>query len=394
MTDFLIKTFIRDYKNTDNASVRTAYGKFSSVIGIICNALLFMGKILAGTLSGSVAITADAFNNLSDASSSIISLLGFKLASKPADEEHPYGHGRYEYLAGLTVAVLIMVIGVELFQSSFKKIINPSPVEFRWISIVVLLLSIVLKLWMSYFNKKIGKRISSGTLIATAADSRNDVIATSGVLFASVFSYFTDINLDGWVGLAVALFILYSGFGLIRDTLDPLVGKAPEMAFVEEIQNKIISYPGVLGTHDLILHDYGPGRQFASVHVEMAAEEDVIVSHDVIDNIERDFLKEKGLHLIIHFDPIATKDSVIANIRQWLSEEVKIIDPMLTIHDLRVVPGTTHTNLIFDCVAPRGLEMTDGELRAAVSILVKKSYSIYHCSITIDRSYSPLPPVS
>ncbi len=392
--EILIKKFIKDYKNVDRASVRTDYGKFSSIVGIICNGLLFIGKILAGTLSGSVAITADAFNNLSDASSSIISLLGFKLASKPADEEHPYGHGRYEYLAGLTVAVLIMVIGVELFQGSFDKILKPTPVEFRWISIGVLLLSIALKLWMASFNKRIGKRISSQTLIATAADSRNDVIATSGVLFASVFSYFTNINLDGWVGLAVALFILYSGFGLIRDTLDPLVGKAPEMAFVEEIRNKILSYPGVLGTHDLILHDYGPGRQFASVHVEMAAEEDVIVSHDVIDNIERDFLKEKGLHLIIHFDPIATKDSEISNMRQWLSEEVKLIDPELTIHDLRIVPGTTHTNLIFDCVIPQSLKITDGELRTAISILVKKTYPDYYCVITVDRSYSPLPPVS
>ena len=393
MMEFLIRKFIKDYENVDKASVRTDYGKFSSVVGIICNVLLFISKILVGTLSGSVAITADAFNNLSDASSSIISLLGFKLASKPADEEHPYGHGRYEYLAGLTVAVLIMVIGVELFKSSFEKILKPTPVEFRWISVVVLLLSILLKLWMATFNKRIGKKISSGALIATAADSRNDVITTSGVLFASVFSHLTNINLDGWVGLAVALFILYSGFGLIRDTLDPLVGKAPEADFVEEIQNKILSYPGVLGTHDLILHDYGPGRQFASVHVEMAAEEDVIVSHDVIDNIERDFLKEKGLHLIIHFDPISTKDSVIANIRQWLSEEVKIIDPKLTIHDLRVVQGTTHTNLIFDCVAPRGLDMTDGELKAAIRILVKKTYSNYYCVITVDRSYSPLPPV-
>ena len=391
MVDFLIKNFIKDYENVQKPSVRTAYGKFSSLVGVFCNALLFAGKILVGTLSGSVAITADAFNNLSDASSSIISLLGFKLASKPADDDHPYGHGRYEYISGLTVSVLIMVIGVELFKSSFEKVLRPSPVEFSWLTAGVLLGSILLKLWMAYFNKNMGTKISSETLIATAADSRNDVITTSGVLLASLFSYFTNIDLDGYVGLAVALFILYSGFGLIKDTLNPLLGKAPDEELVRYIQEKILSYPGVLGTHDLMLHDYGPGRQFASVHVEMAAEEDVIVSHDVIDNIERDFLEKDRLNLIIHFDPIATKDTLTGSIRRWLSEEVKIIDPKLTIHDLRIVPGTTHTNLIFDCVAYNSLGITDGELKAAISALVKKSYPTYYCVITVDRSYASMP---
>ena len=269
MTKLLIKRFIKDYENTQNSDVRTAYGKFSSIVGIVCNAILFISKLIVGTLSASVSITADAVNNLSDASSSIISLLGFKLASRPADEEHPYGHGRYEYLSGLMVAVLIMVIGVELFKSSLDKVLHPSAVEFSWVTVGVLAFSILLKTWMALFNTKTGKMINSNTLIATAADSRNDVITTGAVLVAAILSHFIGFELDGWMGLGVAVFILYSGFGLVKDTLDPMLGKAPEDEQVEEIRQKILSYPGVLGTHDLMVHDYGPGRQFASVHVEI-----------------------------------------------------------------------------------------------------------------------------
>ena len=248
MTKLLIKRFIKDYENTQNSDVRTAYGKFSSIVGIVCNAILFISKLIVGTLSASVSITADAVNNLSDASSSIISLLGFKLASRPADEEHPYGHGRYEYLSGLMVAVLIMVIGVELFKSSLDKVLHPSAVEFSWVTVGVLAFSILLKTWMALFNTKTGKMINSNTLIATAADSRNDVITTGAVLVAAILSHFVGFELDGWMGLGVAVFILYSGFGLVKDTLDPMLGKAPENEQVEEIRQKILSYPGVLGT--------------------------------------------------------------------------------------------------------------------------------------------------
>ena len=381
-------------KNSDDIhspEVRTAYGKLSSCVGIACNALLFLGKMLVGTIFGSVSITADAVNNLSDASSSVISLFGFKLANKPADAEHAYGHGRYEYLSGLMVAVLIMVIGVELLRSSFEKILAPSPVAFSWISIAVLSFSVLLKLWMAYFNRKIGKKIDSQTLIATAADSRNDVIATVAVLAASLISHFASVELDGWMGLAVAIFILYSGFGLIRETLNPLLGRAPDPKLVQYIQQKIMSYPDVLGTHDLMIHDYGPGRQFGSVHVEMAAEGDVLKNHDVIDNIERDFLNHDNLHMIVHFDPIATTNPERDEIHCILNELLKEINPQLTFHDLRIVPGPTHTNVIFDCVVPHELQRKISELKNEISRRMREKNSNYFCVITIDTNFAALP---
>ena len=390
MTDFLTKKFIKDHENTQNSIVRAAYGKFAGTVGIICNIILFLLKIIIGTLSNSVSITADAVNNLSDASSSIISLLGFKLAEKPADTEHPYGHGRYEYLSGLTVAVLIIVIGVELLKSSIEKILNPSEVEFSAVLVCILVFSILLKLWMMVFNKKLGKKINSTTLEATSADSRNDVISTSAVLLASIISHFTSFELDGIIGLFVAVFILVSGIGLIKDTIDPMLGSAPSEEYVKEIRDKIMSYPEVLGMHDLMIHDYGPCRKFASVHVEMAAEENVIKSHDVIDNIEYDFLQNDGLHMIVHYDPILTKDSITADLRKELSELVKSIHPDLSIHDLRVVPGTTHTNLVFDCINIYHLNMSDAELKNKISKLVKEKHSDYNCVITIDKSYAPV----
>lgn len=392
MTQWLIRTFVKQPEQVSSPVVRTAYGKLSSWVGIGCNLLLFLGKLLSGLFSGSVSIMADAVNNLSDASSSIISLLGFKLASKPADAEHPYGHGRYEYLSGLTVSVLIIVIGLELLRSSFDKVLHPTPVEFSWVFIAVLGGSILLKLWMAAFNRRVGKTIQSEALIATAADSRNDVISTSAVLLAALLSHFASLNLDGWMGMAVGIFILYSGFGLVKDTLDPLLGKAPDPHLVQEIQQIILKAPGVLGTHDLMIHDYGPGRQFASVHVEMAAENDVLESHDVIDNLERQLQKELGLHAVIHFDPIITKDGVTNNLHAWLAQQVKTIHPELSIHDLRVVAGPTHTNLIFDCVVPHSLPMTGSQLRAAITALVQKTYPNYFCVITLDDSYAPLAP--
>ncbi len=391
MTKWLVRKLLHGQSATSDPQLRTACGKASSFIGMACNVLLFFGKLTVGLLSGSVSITADAVNNLSDASSSVISLLGFKLASRPADAEHPYGHGRYEYLSGLSVSLLILIIGLELLRSSIQRAMHPSAVEFSWLTVAVLLCSVAVKLWMMLFNRAMGKAISSKTLIATAADSRNDVISTLAVLAAALISHFAAVELDGWIGIAVALFILYSGFGLIRDTLDPLLGKAPDPALVQDIQRKILSYPGVLGTHDLMIHDYGPGRQFASVHVEMAAEENVLESHDVIDNIERAFLTESGLHLIIHFDPIVTADGATSDLRAWLAEAVRTLHPDLTIHDLRIVPGPTHTNVIFDCVVPSGCPLQDGALKAAVSKLVTERYPDYFCVITLDESFAPLP---
>lgn len=390
MTGWLVKLFVKNYEQARLPEVRASYGKLSGMVGIVCNVLLFGAKFLLGTLTASVAITADAFNNLGDASSGIVSFLGFKMASRPADKEHPYGHARYEYLAGLTVCVLILVIGVELFKESFLKILNPNPVSFSWITIVVLLLAIGVKLWLAVFNRTLGKRISSQTLLATAADSRNDVIATGAVILATVLSYLLQFQLDGYMGLLVALFILYSGVNLVKETLDPILGKAADEELVKEIEKRIMGYPGVFGTHDLMIHDYGPGRQFGSVHVEVAAEEDVLKSHDMVDNIERDFLSELNIHLIVHMDPIITKDESVRNLRHWLSKEVKKVHEELTIHDLRVVPGETHTNVIFDCVVPRGLKRSDEEIKEAIDLLVKETYPNYYCVITVDHSYTEM----
>lgn len=391
MTNWLTKKFINDYENIRDPNVRTAYGKFSGKVGIFCNVLLFLLKLIIGTVSGSVSITADALNNLSDAASSVISLIGFRMAEKPADDDHPYGHARYEYLSALTVSVMIIIIGVELFKTSLKKVIAPTDVSFSIVTVVILLFSIVLKLWMSIFNSSIGKKINSSTLKATSQDSRNDVITTSVVLIASLISYFANINLDGWMGIAVALFILYSGIILVKETLDPLLGKAPDPAFVDYIQRKIMSYDGVLGTHDLMVHDYGPGRKFASVHVEMAAEKDVIESHDVIDNIERDFLIQDNLNLIVHYDPIITGNDMVNDLRCWLSEQVKTIYSTLSIHDLRIVPGKTHVNIIFDCVVPPSLASNSSEIISKIRKLVKLKYPTYFCVIKIDLSYAAIP---
>lgn len=367
--------------------VRSRYGKAASGVGIGSNVLLFGFKLLAGILSGSVAITADAVNNLADASTSIVSLLGFKLAEKPADEEHPYGHGRMEYLSGLTVAVMVLVIGVELMKGSVEKILAPTPVEMSGVTLVVLVGSIAVKLWLSRFNRAIGKKIDSKTLIATADDSRNDVISTSAVLLAMLIGHFTNLTVDGFMGAAVAAFILVSGVGLIRDTVDPMLGSMPSEEQVEAIREKLMSYPGVLGTHDLMLHDYGPGRQFASVHLEMDAKEDPLDSHDLIDNIERDFMRQDKLHLVIHYDPIVVDDPRVGVMRAMLMEIVREIHPQMTIHDLRIVPGNTHVNVVFDCVMPYGLKMTEREIKAHICHRVNAEYPNYYCVITLENSF-------
>ncbi|MEA4973835.1 MAG: cation diffusion facilitator family transporter [Candidatus Metalachnospira sp.] len=391
MEAWLIKKFVKDYENIHDSTVRASYGKFSGKVGIFCNVLLFLLKAVVGTLSGSVSITADAVNNLSDAASSVISLIGFRMAEKPADDDHPYGHARYEYLSGLSVAVMIILIGFELFKSSLGKVIHPSGVDFSFISVIVLIFSIILKLWMSAFNRSLGKTINSSTLKATSQDSRNDVVTTSVVLIAAVISNYAGIELDGWMGIAVAIFILYSGIGLVKETLNPLLGNAPDPEFVAYIQQKIMSYDGVLGTHDLMIHDYGPGRQFASVHVEMAAERNVIESHDVIDNIERDFLANDNLNLVVHYDPIITGDAMVNDLRSWLCEQIKTIDNTLSIHDLRIVPGSTHVNLIFDCVVPPSLAIHCSDVKNKIKELVNSKYENYFCIITIDLSYAPIP---
>ena len=389
MTNLLIRLFVKDNENLNNPEVRQSYGKLSGWVGIISNIILFIIKFFAGVISKSIAITADALNNLSDASSSVVSLIGFKLSSKSADDEHPYGHARYEYLSALLVAVMIIFIGFELLKTSIIKIISPTKVDFGMTAVIILVVSVLIKLWMAVFNRKVGKKINSKTLIATAQDSTNDCVATVAVLISGLISYFFDINLDGFMGLLVAVFILVSGIGLIKATISPLLGKAPDAELVQYIKQTILSYPGVLGTHDLMVHDYGPGRQFASVHVEMAAEADALESHDVIDNIERDFLRNINLHMIVHLDPIVTSDECVNDFRHWLMENIKRIDERLSIHDLRMVQGTTHTNVIFDCVLPHGFNTQIKELRQEITDMVKEQYPDYYCVITFDSDFAP-----
>ncbi len=390
MTDVLIRIFVKNYKDTQDVNVRAEYGRMAGLTGIVCNVFLCIIKLIAGTLSGSLSITADAINNLSDASSNIISLVGFKMGSRPADAQHPYGHARYEYLAGLSVAVLIMAIGIELLKSSVMKLFHPSAVEFSITAVIVLIISIAVKYWMMGFNRKIGKIIKSGALEATAKDSRNDVLTTSAVLTAALFSQYSSLELDAVMGIGVAVFILVSGFNLIKETLDPLLGKAPDPEYVDYIHKTIMSYEGVLGTHDLMVHDYGPGRQFASVHVEMAAEKNVIESHDIIDRIERDFLTKDNLHMVIHYDPIITSESAVGDLRKYISGVVKSVYAGLSIHDLRLVKGSIHSSVIFDCLVPRTCPLSNSEISDRVNAIVHSKYPDYICKITFDESYAPV----
>lgn len=388
MTEFLLKHFVKGYPDTSSPAVRTRCGNLAGTVGIVCNVLLCAGKFLAGFLSGSLAISADAVNNLSDASSSVIALLGFRIAAKPADDEHPYGHGRTEYLAGLAVSVMILLIGLELVKTSVGKIMAPEPIQAGLVPLAVLVASILVKLWMAAFNRQVGKQIGSSVLEATAADSRNDVIATSAVLVATLAQMIFGWQLDGWIGLAVAAFILYSGWGLVKEAIAPLLGQAPDPEMVRHILEVTRSYPGVLGIHDLIVHDYGPGRQFASLHVEMAASQDVLASHDVIDQIERRFLEQEGLHVIIHYDPIVTDNNEVGEAREYLAKQVKRLDPRLTIHDLRMVPGETHTNLIFDLVVPHGFEMPECRLKSEVQAMAQSKNPKWQCVVTLENSYT------
>jgi cation diffusion facilitator family transporter len=386
MTKLLPRLFIKDYQNYQNAAVRSAYGKLAGAVGIFCNVLLFGAKLLVGTISGSVSITADAINNLSDASSSVVTLLGFKLAEKPADEDHPYGHARIEYITGLVVAAMILLIGVELIKTSVRKILNPQPVEFSVALVIVLVLSILLKFWMAHFNRSLGRRIDSETLIATAADSRNDVISTAAVLLACIVGQLTSLRIDGYVGLLVALFILYSGVSIAKDTIDPLLGAAPNQELVNMVAQEIDAYDKVLGIHDLMVHDYGPGRRFASVHVEMDSREDPLVCHDIIDDIERDFLNKHNIHLVIHYDPIVTDDKELNHMRELVNRVIEDIDPRMSIHDFRMVRGPGHTNLIFDLVIPFEMTNRKKELSRLINDRIQFESQKYYAVITFDDS--------
>lgn len=387
MTDFIIKKFIKDYENVNEQRVRESYGITASITGIILNTLLSIGKILTGIIFNSISVTADGVNNLSDGASSVITLIGFKISSKPADKDHPFGHARMEYLTGLILGIAVILVGVELIKSSFDKIMNPTKTIFSIEMIVVLIVSVLIKLWISLFYKKLGDKISSATLKASSTDSRNDVISTIVVILSLLVSKATGYEVDGYVGIIVALFILYSGYDILRDILNPLLGEMPDKEFIESIENKILSYDGIVNIHDLVVHNYGPNRYFASVHAEVDAKEDIMKSHDLIDNIERDFAREFDISLVIHLDPVITDDEEINELRSMTDEIVKSIDERLTMHDFRVVKGETHTNLIFDVVVPVDYDIKSSKLVSMIEKEIRNKDETYFAVITIDKNY-------
>ena len=390
MGKLLIKLFVRDYENTEDPKVRESYGKFAGVVGIISNLFLCIMKILIGVFSGSIAIIADGINNMADASSSIITLVGFRLVSKPEDEDHPYGHARIEYLTGLFVSILIIVLGVQLFKTSLEKIFNPDTLEFSYITIITLVIAIAVKLWQSLFNISIGKKINSLTLIATGADSRNDVIATSAVLVSVLVVKFTGLQIDGYMGCLVALFIIWSGIQLVRDTISPLLGEAPDDDLVKAITETVKKEPGILGIHDLMVHNYGPGKIFASIHVEVDADGDLMKSHDMIDNIERIVKESLRIEFVIHMDPVKTNDPLIHRMKAVISEAFAPLDGVENIHDFRIVPGPTHTNIIFDVVLSMDCRYTEKEIQKIADDTVKAIDDNYFVVITFDRAYTKL----
>lgn len=390
MIEFLLRRFVPDWQQVQRTDVRERYGTLAAGVGILSNVFLCIIKGLIGLFSGSIAITADAVNNLSDAGSSVITLLAFKIAGKPADEEHPYGHARMEYISGMAVSFIIILLGLELMGSSFEKILHPEEVGVSLLTYLVLIVSIAVKLWQGTFYRNLGRRISSEALQASSADSMNDVFSTGAVLLSTLVYQFTSIPIDGWVGMLVAIFITVSGVKLIMETGSPLLGQAPDPQMVKELEEKITSYDGVIGIHDLQVHNYGPGRIFATVHAEVPANRDILVSHDIIDNIEREVGHEMNLNLVIHMDPVVTDDERLNQLHQQVKEIVKGIDPGLSMHDFRAVFGPSHTNLVFDVVVPPGFALSDSELSRRIEQQVQALGS-YFCVITVDHNYAYIP---
>lgn len=387
MTGLLIRLFIKEHENTSDPKVREAYGKMSGAVGIASNMLLSAIKVIIGVLFNSIAVIADGINNITDAGSSVITLIGFKLAGLPEDKDHPYGHARYEYITGMIVSFIIILLGIQLLKESITKIMHPDPVSFSPLTAAVLVTAILIKLWQMMFYNRIGKIINSATILAVSKDSRNDILSTSVVLIGLVAGAVTGIQLDGILGALVAGFIIFSGIQLIRETVSPLLGEAPDSELVKEIEKLIMSYDGVLGIHDLVVHEYGPGKVFASVHVEVDSKTDVMVSHDLIDCIEREVNRQLGIHFVIHMDPIVVDDPLIEGYREDVKNIIGSIDPALKFHDFRCVPGPTHTNLIFDVVVPIKYDMTEEELTGRIDKAVKEIDENLYTVITIDKDY-------
>lgn len=386
MTDLILRIFVRDHKNTEDPAVRDKCGRVAGAVGIVTNFLLFLMKIIVGTVFHSVSVTADAVNNLTDSGSSVVTLIGFKMAGKPADEKHPFGHARIEYLSGVIVSFIVIFLGLQLGMSSIEKIITPEENALTPVALIVLVVSILAKLWQCLFYRKVGRMIKSESVEATSKDSRNDVIATSVVLLGAVITMLTGVNLDGYMGAAVALFIVFSGVQLTISTADPLLGQAPEGELVQTITEKMLSYSGIIGMHDLAVHNYGVGRCFASAHCEVDAKNDILVSHDLIDNIERDFSRDLGIHMVIHLDPVIVGDARTDALHRKVQSLVTALYPTVTIHDFRVIWGVTHSNIVFDAAVPFAVKDSDAVITQKLEAEIQKLDPDYRTVVTIDRS--------
>ncbi len=387
MISLLAQLFLKT-EGRDEAALRKEYGILCGAVGIALNVLLFAGKFFAGTLSGSIAITADAFNNLSDAGSSFVTLLGFQLAGQKPDSDHPFGHGRIEYLSGLAVSMLILLMGFELAKSSLDKILHPAPVDSSWLVIAILCVSIAVKLYMSFYNRSLGKKLNAPAMLATAADSLSDSVATTAVLIATLVGRFSGLMIDGWCGILVAAFILWSGFNAAKDTINPLLGTPPTHEFVDQIKHLVMAHPAIIGIHDLIVHDYGPGRVMISLHAEVSASENVLELHDEIDNVESELREKLGCEAVIHMDPIVTDDGITEETRERVAALVHCIDDAINIHDFRMVAGPSHTNVIFDAVVPYGFRLTDSEVEEKIKTAVRTLDGNYFAVVKVERSYT------
>ena len=387
MLNFLLRKFVPNYEKTADTAVRRSYGTLAGITGILLNLLLFAGKLTAGLLAGAISVTADAFNNLTDAASSVVTLVGFRLAGQKPDADHPFGHGRIEYLAGLAVSLIILLVGVELGKSSIQKIIHPEETQLTWLTAGILIVSVLVKLWMSRFNRGLGLRISSETLKAAATDSRSDAISTAAVLVGLVISRLTSLPLDGWIGVLVALLILKAGFEAAKSTLDPLLGQAADPEMVKEIEDLILSHAQIIGIHDMVIHDYGPGRRMMSVHAEVPCDTDVLAVHDIIDHIEREIEERFSIQAVIHMDPIQVGDPVVDGLRELTARLAREIHPDITIHDFRITAGPLHTNLIFDMVVPYEAALSDRQAKEAMAEKLTAVSPNYYAVIDIDRSY-------
>lgn len=386
MVALLARMFINEEQ--DKAKIRQSYGVLCGVVGILLNVLLFLGKFFAGLISNSIAITADAFNNLSDAGSSFVTMIGFKLAGAKPDPEHPFGHGRMEYVSGLVVSAAILLMAYELIRDSISKILHPEETEFSVLVVVILAVSIAVKLYMVYYNRRIGEQIDSAAMKATAMDSLSDSCATGVVLGATLVDHYTELQIDGWCGILVALFIFYAGIQAAKETLNPLLGQPPEESFVQEIQQIVLEHEEICGIHDLIVHDYGPGRQMISLHAEVPAEGNMLEIHDVIDNVENELRTKLGCEATIHMDPIITTDEHVRRLKERITAVVKSIDERLSIHDFRMVSGPTHTNLIFDVIVPFKFRLADEELTAEIQKKITEELGIgYYAVMKMDRAY-------